>query len=93
VSVTFGLAMSGRLARRPEQPAKLSHLHESLTPLTLALIVCSPRKAAATPELAADGKQTLQAYLNEFPDYYTRLAKMEADADAYWARRGHSTEG
>jgi Protein of unknown function (DUF5661) len=28
-----------------------------------------------------------RAHLNEFPDYYTRLAKMEAEADAYWAGR------
>ena len=28
------------------------------------------------------------AHLNEFPDYYTRLAVMEADAEAYWAQRG-----
>lgn len=27
------------------------------------------------------------AHLKEFPDYYTRLAKMEAEADAYWASR------
>lgn len=27
------------------------------------------------------------AHLNEFPDYYTRLAKMEAEADAYWSER------
>lgn len=25
------------------------------------------------------------AHLNEFPDYYTRLKKMEAEADAFWA--------
>jgi hypothetical protein len=25
------------------------------------------------------------AHLNEFPDYYTRLAVMEAEAEAYWA--------
>jgi hypothetical protein len=25
------------------------------------------------------------AHLNEFPDYYTRLAKMEAEAEQYWA--------
>ena len=24
------------------------------------------------------------AHLKEFPDYYTRLAKMEADAKAFW---------
>lgn len=27
------------------------------------------------------------AHLNEFPDYYTRLARMEAEADAYWSQR------
>jgi uncharacterized protein DUF5661 len=27
------------------------------------------------------------AHLNEFPDYYTRLAQMEADAQRYWAQR------
>jgi hypothetical protein len=26
------------------------------------------------------------AHLNEFPDYYTRLAGMEAEAKEYWAR-------
>ena len=25
------------------------------------------------------------AHLKEFPDYYTRLDKLEAEADAYWA--------
>jgi hypothetical protein len=29
-----------------------------------------------------------RAHLNEFPDYYTRLAAMEAEAEAYWAQRG-----
>lgn len=27
------------------------------------------------------------AHLKEFPDYYTRLARMEAEADAYWKAR------
>jgi Protein of unknown function (DUF5661) len=26
------------------------------------------------------------AHLNEFPDYYTRLAKMEAEAEQYWGK-------
>ena len=30
------------------------------------------------------GKNAL-AHLREFPDYYTRLAKMEQEADEYWA--------
>ena len=28
-----------------------------------------------------------RAHLNEFPDYYTRLAAMEAEADRYWSER------
>jgi hypothetical protein len=28
-----------------------------------------------------------RAHLNEFPDYYTRLAVMEGDAEAYWAEQ------
>ena len=27
------------------------------------------------------------AHLNEFPDYYSRLAEMEAEAERYWAER------
>lgn len=27
------------------------------------------------------------AHLNEFPDYYTRLKKMETEAEAYWENR------
>ncbi len=27
------------------------------------------------------------AHLNEFPDYYTRLAEMEAEAERYWSER------
>jgi hypothetical protein len=27
------------------------------------------------------------AHLREYPDYYTRLAKLEADAEAYWSAR------
>ena len=27
------------------------------------------------------------AHLNEFPDYYTRLAEMEAEAKRYWSER------
>ena len=27
------------------------------------------------------------AHLNEYPDYYTRLAKMEAEAEEYWSQR------
>jgi Protein of unknown function (DUF5661) len=27
------------------------------------------------------------AHLNEFPDYYTRLDKLEAEAEEYWAEQ------
>ena len=30
-----------------------------------------------------------RAHLNEYPDYYTRLAVMEADAEAFWADQGN----
>jgi len=30
------------------------------------------------------------AHLTEFPDYYTRLAKMEADAKRFWSAKKHS---
>lgn len=29
-----------------------------------------------------------RAHLNEFPDYYSRLAAMEAEAEAYWQSHG-----
>ena len=38
VSVALGLAMSGRLTRRPGLPPQLRHFHESLTLVTLGLI-------------------------------------------------------
>ncbi len=28
-----------------------------------------------------------RAHLNEFPDYYTRLEKMESEAERYWSER------
>ncbi len=28
------------------------------------------------------------AHLHEFPDYYTRLARMESEAEEYWSTRG-----
>ncbi len=32
------------------------------------------------------GKITL-AHLNEFPDYYTRLLKLEEEAEKYWDKK------
>lgn len=39
ISVALGLAMSGRLARRPGLPAKLKRFHEASVLVTLGLIV------------------------------------------------------
>ena len=39
VSVALGLAMSGRLGRRPGLPAKLKRFHEASTLVTLGLVV------------------------------------------------------
>ncbi len=37
-------------------------------------------------DLEVTGRIAL-AHLKEFPDYYTRLAKMEAEAEQYWSRQ------
>lgn len=31
------------------------------------------------------------AHLNEFPDYYTRLEKMEQEAERYWEEHGSAS--
>jgi hypothetical protein len=31
------------------------------------------------------------AHINEYPDYYTRLEKMEGEAERYWATRKQGT--
>src|SRR5436305_1499628 len=48
------------------------------------------RRDAATNVTDDDEPTTgkiARAHLNEFPDYYTRLAAMEAEADRYWSER------
>ena len=42
-----------------------------------------PETNVTDDDVSLTGKIAL-AHLNEFPDYYTRLAKMEAEADTYW---------
>lgn len=46
-----------------------------------------PQTNVTDDNLEATGKIAL-AHLKEFPDYYTRLARMETEAEAYWASRG-----
>jgi hypothetical protein len=42
-----------------------------------------PETNVTDDDVSLTGKIAL-AHLNEFPDYYTRLAKMEAEAETYW---------
>ncbi len=45
-----------------------------------------PQTNVTNDDLILTGK-IAWAHLKEFPDYYTRLGKLEAEADAYWASR------
>ena len=49
--------------------------------------VSDPATDVTGSDPVVTGKIAL-AHLNEFPDYYTRLAVMEAEAEAYWAAQG-----
>lgn len=42
-----------------------------------------PKTNVTQDDVLTTGKITL-AHLNEFPDYYTRLEKMEKEAESYW---------
>ena len=46
-----------------------------------------PETNVTDDEVIVTGK-IARAHLNEFPDYYSRLEVMEAEAEAYWASRG-----
>jgi hypothetical protein len=43
-----------------------------------------PRTNVTNDDPLLTGK-IASAHLNEFPDYYTRLAKMEKESDQFWA--------
>ncbi|MGB6363339.1 MAG: DUF5661 family protein, partial [Thermoanaerobaculia bacterium] len=45
-----------------------------------------PETDVTDDDLLLTGKIAL-AHLKEFPDYYTRLARMEAEAEDYWSKR------
>ena len=45
-----------------------------------------PETDVTEDDLLLTGKIAL-AHLKEFPDYYTRLEKMEAEAEDYWSKR------
>jgi len=45
-----------------------------------------PETNVTNDDMSLTGKIAL-AHLKEFPDYYTRLAALEADADKYWVQK------
>jgi hypothetical protein len=45
-----------------------------------------PRTNVTDDDPVKTGKIAL-AHLNEFPDYYTRLLKLEREAEAYWENK------
>jgi hypothetical protein len=45
-----------------------------------------PQTDVTGDDLLLTGKIAL-AHLKEFPDYYTRLDKMEVEAEDYWSKR------
>jgi Protein of unknown function (DUF5661) len=45
-----------------------------------------PETNVTNDDLSLTGK-IAWAHLKEFPDYYARLDKLEAEADTYWASR------
>jgi hypothetical protein len=44
-----------------------------------------PKTNVSNDDSITTGKIAL-AHLNEFPDYYTRLNKLEAEAEIFWAQ-------
>ncbi len=44
-----------------------------------------PHTNVSNDDPLTTGKIAL-AHLNEFPDYYTRLEKMEKEAESYWSK-------
>lgn len=48
--------------------------------------ICSPHTNVTNDDPELTGKIAL-AHLNEFADYYTRLDKMEKEADEFWGKK------
>ena len=55
----------------------------------LELGIVNPTTNVTNDDPLMTGKIAL-AHLTEFPDYYTRLAKMEAEAKRFWGSKKHS---
>jgi hypothetical protein len=48
----------------------------------------NPVTDVTNDDLMTTGKIAM-AHLNEFPDYYDRLEKMEKEAEAFWNNKSH----
>ena len=59
------------------------NLGDSAVPVTAAARQLGGSGAVTDDDVIMTAK-IARAHLNEFPDYYTRLAKMEAEAEADW---------
>jgi hypothetical protein len=63
----------------------LDHFRRGLE-VELEHVALDPETNVTNDYLSLTGK-IAWAHLKEFPDYYTRLDKLEAEADTYWASR------
>ena len=79
-------------ARRIGDSLGIDWTHVDLEQFRLGLIVelehgtRDPETNVTNDDLGLTGKIAL-AHLKEFPDYYTRLAILEAEANKQWARK------
>ncbi len=52
----------------------------------------NPKTNVSNDDSITTGK-IVWAHLLEFPDYYTRLNKLEAEAEEFWAQQGYVSQG
>jgi hypothetical protein len=83
-------------ARRIGDSLRIDWGHVDLEQFRMGLLVelehgtRDPETNVTNDDLSLTGKIAL-AHLKEFPDYYTRLATLESEADKYWAKKRAQT--
>jgi len=84
--------MSSDEAKHIGDPLGIDWKQVDLEQFRMGLLVelehgCSdPETNVTNDDMKMTGKIAL-AHLKEFPDYYTRLTKLEAEAKKYWANK------
>ncbi len=79
-------------ARRIGDSLSIDWRHVDLEQFRMGLFVelehgtKDPETNVTNDDMGLTGKIAL-AHLKEFPDYYTRLAILEAEADKHWAKK------